>query len=160
MKEIQLTQNKVTLVDDDLFEYLNQWKWNAHKYSNIIYADRQGIVNGNKKTIKMHRVILNTPHGMFTDHIDHNGLNNQKSNLRICNAHQNCMNAIPFGRIKYKGVSILYKTKKGKVYEANIRFNRIKKRIGIFDDMISAAEAYDKKAKELFGEFAYLNFPK
>jgi len=112
-----------------------------------------------RSTIKMHRIIMNTPSFLKTDHINHDGLDNRKVNLRICSSQQNCMNAIPFGAIKYKGVSVLYKNKSGKVYEANIRFDRIKTRIGIFKDPVLAAKAYDIKAKELFGEFAYLNFP-
>jgi hypothetical protein len=159
MKEIKLTQGQVAQVDNEDYDFLNQWEWCAHKYPNTYYADRQQNINGIRKTIKMHRVILNTPSSMKTDHIDHNGLNNQKDNLRICNSQQNCMNVIPFGSVKYKGVSILYENNKGKIYEANIRLNGIKQRIGIFRNETLAAKAYDKKARELFGEFAYINFP-
>jgi len=93
MKEVGLTQNKVALVDDKDFEYLNQWKWHVLKDYLTYYAARNiRLANGKQTSIRMHRVILNVPKGMVTDHIDHNGLNNQKANLRICDASENNMN--------------------------------------------------------------------
>lgn len=75
------------MVDDEDFEYLNQWKWTAHRIGNDWYATR----GEKKKIIYMHREILRTPKGMLTDHIDMDGLNNQKKNLRICTHQQNKM---------------------------------------------------------------------
>jgi hypothetical protein len=84
MKEIKLTQGFSTIVDDDDFEFLNKFKWHLAKTKMKKIAIRYIITDINKrKTIFMHRVIANIPHGKFVDHIDHNGLNNQKSNLRI-----------------------------------------------------------------------------
>ena len=83
MKEIILTQGQVALVDDEDFEYLNQWKWCAIKSRKTYYTTRT-IYIPCKMTVIMHRIIMNTPLDMTVDHIDHNGLNNQKYNLRIC----------------------------------------------------------------------------
>lgn len=89
-KEIQLTQGKVALVDDDWFDYLSQWKWFCDKG---IYAARSKRKdNGKQETIYMHAVVANTPKGMNTDHIDMNGLNNQSYNLRVCTKSQNMGN--------------------------------------------------------------------
>jgi hypothetical protein len=158
MKEIQLTQqgkNKglyTTLVDDDMFEYLNQWRWCVRITKHTSYAYRK---NHLRKTEHMHRVIMNTPANMQVDHIDHNGLNNQKINLRNCTKAQNNRNKISKGISKYLGVD---RHKDQNKYRSRICNNGIKIHIGNFKSEIDAAKAYDIKAKELFGEFANLNF--
>jgi hypothetical protein len=95
---------------------------------------------------------------MFVDHIDHNGLNNRRSNLRLCTAQQNARNHRPQlrGSSKYKGVSW---RQDGKVFRALIWHNGKSINLGRFKNEIDAAKAYDKAAKKYFGEFAYLNFP-
>ncbi len=105
----------------------------------------------------MHRMIMGEPKGMFVDHIDGNSQNNRRSNLRICTPAQNLQNQRPKGGTsRYKGV---YFHKKDNKWMAKIGFNGKNTYLGLFEDEILAARAYDKKAKELFGEFAYLNFP-
>src|SRR3989304_2105986 len=85
MKEIQLSQGKVALVDDEDFEMLNRYKWSAMRGANTYYAYTHIILESGKRTsIAMHRVIMQTPVGYETDHRDRNGLNNQRFNLRIC----------------------------------------------------------------------------
>lgn len=95
---------------------------------------------------------------MEVDHIDHNGLNNQKSNLRNCTHRQNAMNNSSRGSSKYLGVSIVGRGRQKGMISAEIKMNYRKIHIGVFSTEIEAAKAYDKKAKELFGEFANLNF--
>lgn len=154
MKRIPLTQGKFALVDNEDFNHLNQWKWCYH----LGYAIRSIWIRKNKtRIIRMHRVITNCPAGLEPDHRDKNGLNNQKYNLRICTRTQNQMNAKRRSDniSGYRGVSI---HKDGHI-TVEIRINRKKTRIGTFPDLISAAKAYDTKAKELYGEFASLNFP-
>jgi len=163
MKEIKLTQGFATLVDDEDFEYLNQWKWHVRRNKNVFYAARDTIRDklGNHPKIHMHRLIMNTPDGMMVDHIDHNGLNNQKSNLRICTHGQNMCNTSSRGRSKYLGVSYLILNRGNNSYEyirASIQLNGELFHLGLFTTEEDAAMAYDKKAKELFGEFANLNF--
>ena len=97
MKHIPLTQGKVAIVDDKDYEYLNQWKWYAHKKGNTYYA-RRSInykLNGKKKTrtIQMHNIVLSkTDVSKEIDHKNHNGLDNRLSNLRICTHAQNLAN--------------------------------------------------------------------
>jgi len=114
--------------------------------------------DGNTKT-SMHREIMNAPKGLDVDHIDGNGLNNRKSNLRLCTHAENVHNSRPMrnGSSKYKGVCWhkTYKKWYSSIGKTGKRFY-----LGRFDNEIDAALAYDKKAKELFGEFAYLNFAK
>lgn len=149
MKEIKLTKGYVAIVDDEDYEYLNQWEWCAHITPKNVYAKR------GHNTL-MHRLIMNTPTGMNTDHIDHNGLNNQRHNLRVCTQSQNMCNRFNStrGKVKYKGVS---KSKCG--YKAYIFHNGKQINLGRFTDVIKAAEAYDEAAKKYHGEFACLNFP-
>ena len=93
MKEIVLTQGKVALVDDEDHEYLNQFKWCAANNGGTFYAIRKACYDGKWITERMHRVLFDIPPGKEIDHIDHNGLNNQRSNLRIVTRQQNKFNA-------------------------------------------------------------------
>jgi len=152
MKHISLTQDKFTIVDDDMYEYLSQWKWQVTKGGNNYYAMSR-IKN---KTVYMHRLVNNTPKGFHTDHINHNSLDNRKYNLRTCTTSQNLMNSKPVNKTsKYKGVHYFARDKN---WQAQIMLNYKHYHLGYFDDEIEAARAYDAKAKELFGEYARLNF--
>jgi hypothetical protein len=150
MKEIKLTQNKVALIDDEDYEYLNQFKWYANKVRNTFYAKR----GRNKTAQQMHRIIMNPPTNMQIDHKDHNGLNNQKFNLRLCTNSQNRMNSIPYGKSKYLGVSIF----RGKIPRAQIKVNNKIIYLGQFKTEEAAAREYDEMAKIYHKEFANLNF--
>lgn len=150
MREIVLTQGKVALVDDEDYEFLNQFKW---LYHNKGYADRNlPRVNSKQKRQSMHRLINNTPEGFETDHIDGNKLNNQRSNLRMATPSQNQWNTNK--RINntsgFKGVSWHKGTKK---WQAKINFKGKRKYLGLFDTPEAASQAYESKAKELFAEF-------
>jgi len=164
MKKIKLTQNQYTFIDDEDFDNLNQYKWFAHYCKSVenYYAERHNNRKEKRPLILMHRIILNAPSNMEVDHINHNTLDNRKENLRICTKSQNHMNqkhrknAIS----RYKGVNLAKKEYKNKVYQywaAHIRINGKLVFLGHFKSEIQAAKAYDKAAKELFGEFALLN---
>lgn len=99
MKLIPLTQGKFALVDDDDFEYLNQFKWLAHLFGKNYYAD-----SGSKGL--MHRFIMKAEKADIIDHKDRNSLNNQKTNLRKCTRSQNNANRKSAGINKYLGVTI------------------------------------------------------
>src|SRR4030065_939634 len=90
MKEIKLTKGKVAIVDDEDYDWLMQWKW---RINSIGYAMRTVKKNGKARKIFMHRVILNTPSDMCSDHANHNRLDNRRCNLRICTKQQNQANA-------------------------------------------------------------------
>jgi len=153
-KRIPLTQNKFAIVDDEDFDQVNQYKW----YFNNGYARRWYLDKKTKKEgyMTMHRLINNTPKGMDTDHINHNGLDNRKENLRSATRNQNNQNYLPQKHSsKYKGV---YWNKKEKKFKAYIGLNGKAIHLGYFKTEIEGAKAYDRKAKEIYGEFAYLNF--
>jgi hypothetical protein len=156
MKEIQLTQGKTAIVDDEDFEYLNQWKWYAKHNKYTYYAMRDERINKIKNTVRMHRLILDVPQGLFIDHINHNGFDNRKENLRICTHSQNSMNCKKRENSFsiYKGVTF---NKILNNWRATITLNNKQIQIGGFSIAEEAAMAYNQKAVELFGEFAYLN---
>lgn len=153
IKFIPLTQGKVAIVDAEDYDWLSKYKWHASKKEYNWYACR----NYNRSIVGMHQVIMNAPKGMLVDHIDHNGLNNRRSNLRVCTSSQNHQNRERTrGTSKYKGV---YREKRYRKWCASIHFEGRNYYLGSFSNELDAAKAYDLKAAELFGEFAYLNFP-
>ncbi len=157
MKEIQLNHKKVALVDDEDYEYLNQWKWFAKKCKCTWYPIRMLLLNnGKRKAFPMHKEIMSPPKGMETDHKDHNGLNCQKDNMRNCTRQQNTQNQRkqPNRSSKYKGVCW---HKFHNKWSCRITLNGKTKHLGYFKFEIKAALAYNKAAKGLFGEFACLN---
>jgi len=160
MKKIPLTQGKFALVDDEDFEWLNQWKWYYSKVGKDGiggYAMRKFRVNGKQKTIRMHRLINNTPDGMDTDHDNGNKLDNRRKNLRDATTSQNQINRKK-GRGNYssrfKGVFWHKVTKK---WHAQITLNGKRIHLGLFVSELAAAAAYDEAAIKFHGEFASLN---
>ena len=153
---IPLTQGKFAIVDADKYEWLMQWKWRAVKYRESYYAARWACSQGSKEFVHMHTIILGLGKGQFTDHKNHNGLDNRIRNIRPCTRSQNQHNRLPQKNCasKYKGVG---RNGNGKRWLSRIYLNNKKIYIGVFDDEIEAAQAYDAKALELYGEFAYLN---
>jgi len=156
MKEIPLTQGKVALVDDDVFEFLNQWIWHTQKDKNRFCAFVHIGKFPSRKAIKMHRIIMNAPNGMEVDHWDGDGLNNQRNNLRICTKAQNQHNRRKNANNTsgYKGVS--FDKKSGK-FRAYININGKRTNLGFFTDPIAAANTYNQAACKSHGEFAKIN---
>ena len=104
----------------------------------------------------MHRLILNAKKGEQVDHINRNGLDNRKKNLRLCSHSQNGINR-PFQKNNSSGFKGVHKYKYGGKWEVSIEKGGKNFYVGVFSDKKEAALAYNKKAKELFGEFAYQN---
>lgn len=153
MKEIPLTQGKVALVDDEDFEYLNQWKWYALKTGNTYYV-RTAIYpkgeKGKQKLIQMHRLIMKPPDHLEIDHINRNALDNQKHNLRFSTRRDNCCNTCK--NSKYIGVQ-----KHRNKYQAKINFNGNEyKFLGMFKTPEEAHNAY-LKAKNIIDLKEYQN---
>ena len=145
------------IVDDDDYDWLSQYSWIT---SSIGYASRYTRKTADKKgkNIFMHREIMKCDDKTkIVDHINHNTLDNRKSNLRICTASQNQYNKVK-GRgdfvSKFKGVCYLPK-KHG--WKASIRVNKRMIVRGVYKDEIIAAAVYNKLATIYHGEFAYLN---
>lgn len=156
MKQIKLTQGKVVLVDDEDFDWLNQWKWFAQKSRNTYYTIRNVLNKNTKKRFKvsMHKLILNPLDGLICDHIDGNGLNNQRSNLRICTNQQNSCNR-GVGKNASSGVKGVYKHYKN--WQVRIKANYKLITIGTYKTKQLAVIAYNNAALKYYGEFAYLN---
>jgi len=150
--QIPLSQGKVAVVDAGDYENLCGYNWFARRSGNTFYAHR----SQDGTIIAMHREILKPPAGLMCDHKDHNGLNNTRNNLRLCTAAQNQYNQRPQtgGTSKYKGV---YWDENRRKWRAEIGYGGRLIHIGRFDYETDAAIAYDDRAIELFGEFAFLN---
>lgn len=176
MKEIKLSQfgkykdKYVALVDDEDFDNVNQFKWSVVNGKYTCYARHTFNVNGKASSIGMHAFILKTPKGLQVDHIDHNGLNNQRSNIRNCTKSQNAMNQTANGTSKYIGVSLhTIRTKyirnriKGiSIYTYTCWIATIKHKgkyiyLGSFKIEEEAAKTYNEAAIKYHGKFANLN---
>ncbi|MHC4693336.1 MAG: AP2 domain-containing protein [Planctomycetota bacterium] len=154
-RKIPLTQGKYAIVDPEDYKELAKYKWFAARKDRRFYAVRW--VKG--KNVKMHHVIMGTEEGKVIDHINGNGLDNRNANVRFATVQQNGWNKRKqWGDYssKYKGVSW---EKKRKEWRARITLKGRLIHLGRFETEEEAARTYDAKARELFGEFAWLNFP-
>lgn len=154
MKKIQLTKGQEAIIDDDDFERVSRHKWFAKlEYGKYWYASTK--LNGSH--VRMHRFILDCLESKkVVDHINSNGLDNRKSNLRLCTTEQNSANRRKLAKAasKFKGI---HWDKRRKKWLAEIRPRGTRVHIGYFSDEIEAATAYNIAAIEHFGEFARLN---
>jgi hypothetical protein len=158
-KELPLSQGRVAIVDDEDYEYLSQWKWcynNGYASRGLTAAEKRESGRKSGKVL-MHREIMGHPKGMMIDHINGNGVNNQRSNLRICSTEENAKNQ----RIQrnntsgFKGVSWIKRDKK---WRAVIYYNGKLRILGTFQIKEEAADAYDRAACELYRDYALPNF--
>lgn len=159
--KVPLTQGQVAIISSEDYELIGRYKWCANKRKTRWYA--VGYVKGtgrkNCKVIYMHRLITNAPKGVDVDHIDGNGLNNTRENLRFASRTQNMQNErnIRKGTSRYKGV---WFSKQKSKWIAEIKVNKRKIHLGTFADEEEAAKTYDAAAIQYFGEFAHTNFKK
>lgn len=142
------------MVDDADYLKLSRMSWHLKEGG---YPATNVKVGHNKyKQVSMHKMIMGTPQGFDTDHIDGNPLNNQRSNLRVCSHSQNVRNRTQKSKNSktgYKGVTIRY----GKKILSRITVNGKKIHLGYFKNVIDAAKAYNEAAIKYHGEFASLN---
>lgn len=152
---VPLTQGKVAVVDATDFDLVSMHNWYASKGRGTYYASRKRRCGGSKKgRIGLHRALLGEPNSHI-DHVDRNGLNCRRSNLRCCTPSQNQANKNGYGSASgFKGV-----TANGGKWAASICADGCRMHLGRFGSESDAARAYDRAASEYFGEFAWLNFP-
>ena len=149
---IPLSKNAYTTIDEEDFKKVSNHRWYLHRSSNERYP-KYATTHFKGKTVYMHRLIMDAPQGKWIDHIDGDGLNNKKENLRLSTPSQNGANSKTFKR--FKGVSYRKDRKK---YRAYIMYpGKRYKHLGHFKEEKEAAKAYNKAAIQLFGEFALLN---
>lgn len=153
-KMISLTKGYSAIVDDEDFEEISKWKWCAfdHSTRNTVYAGRATRNGSAKATVHLHRQILRAKRGEVVDHINGDGLDNRRSNLRITDKTGNARNRSvqANSRSGYKGVNIKRGRKSGRAYSAHIT-------LGSFFTPEEAALAYNKWATLIHGEHARLN---
>jgi hypothetical protein len=156
VKEIILKRGQIALVDDEDYERVNKLKWYAEKRRNTFYARAYNPIT--RKPIRMHRFILNPKNNERIDHINNNGLDGRRCNMRIATNAQNLMNVakrLNGSSSKYKGV---YWYKRYNKWGSHIGVDGKTIHLGFFINEIDAAHAYDNAAKRLFGGYAWLNF--
>jgi hypothetical protein len=147
---VPLTRGLYAVIDDEDYPLISHRKWVAQPSGKTFYA-----VNGLRQ--RMHRCILQAAAGAIVDHIDHDGLNNTRKNLRFATRTQNLANGTWSRRLSgYRGV---YLIRSRGVYQASLRFNGKNISQGYYKTAEEAAAAYDRGAVKYFGNFATLNFP-
>jgi hypothetical protein len=156
MKMIELTQGKFAEIDDSDYKKVKRYAWFAHRskkknLKDTWYAGTNICIDGKNKTVHLHTFLMNASRGHDIDHFDGNGLNNQRSNLRVCSRSENLMNQRKAkGMSRYKGVSFFKTAKK---WRAQIKG----KHLGLYITEKEAAKAYNSAAICLFGKFSRIN---
>jgi len=164
MKLIPLTQGQIAIVDNEDYEYLMQWKWFAIRHGRTHYAARHETTSSKSRLIRMHQALLPAPLGLEVDHVNHNGLDNRRRNLRLGTHAENMLNGQKRRgtHSRFRGVTrrvdiaanpwgaYIYKRVDG-------RSRRI--HLGHFRSEVEAALVYDRAAREDGNELRQLNFP-
>jgi hypothetical protein len=155
---IPLTKGKFAKVSPRDYPVMMKYKWCARRTPQTFYASFYRNKNGRQKIVSMHNLIMTPPAGFIVDHIDGDGLNNCRPNLRLATPAQNSRNtrAKVNGISKYKGVC---PEKRRKCWRATLTVDGKQIHVGQFKSEIEAAKAYDVAAKKYHGKFARLNFP-
>ncbi len=160
MKRIELSKGKIAIIDDCDYQKISQFNWYASQEKNGLWYARAYVETKEHKQrkIRMHRLVLNMTREdrHQVDHRNHNGLDNRRCNLRIVSNAQNSMNRRKQDGCtsKYKGVC--WDADRNK-WRAVIHLNNKKFNLGRFIDEVSAARAYNEKAREMYGEYALFN---
>lgn len=148
MKFIPLTQGYKAMIDDEDYERVMKYRIYAIQGTSTVY----GLVS--QIRIYLHNFINPPPEGFTVDHIDRNGLNCQKENLRFATKSQQVINRKSNNKSGYRGI-YLFRNK----WRAMIQYQNARHYGGSYKNEIDAAKAYDELAKKLHGDFAMLNFP-
>lgn len=160
IKLIPLTKSHFAIVDAGLFEKLSRHKWSLNEAAPL--RPKYAVRRHGKDLLRMHRLIIDAPKGIQVDHINGDGLDNRKENLRLVSVSQNQINrGLPVNNTSgFKGVSWMSSCNKWFAQiRATVNGKKTQKYLGLFLCKESAARAYDKEALSLFGPHAWLNFP-
>jgi hypothetical protein len=151
VRRVPVGKGMFAIVDAADYERVSRYRWHTIRHGSKFYA----CCHVGRKLVSMHRMIVKPRKGYVVDHIDGNGLNNRRGNLRECTVQQNRANARSRGgSSRFVGVY-----RRGKKWVAGIQYRGKYHYLGLFDNETEAARARDRKARELLGEYAYLNFP-
>ena len=160
MKEIKVGKTRVAIVDDADYEAVAAFKWS--------FTGRYACRHCSGYAILMHRALLECPDDKEVDHINGDGLDNRRVNLRVCTRLENAKNRGKSGHntsgycgvyFDQFGVTEGRKFVRAKPWRAELNANKKRYRLGYFFSPVDAARAYDKAALEHHGAFARLNFP-
>jgi hypothetical protein len=151
VRRIPVGHNLFATVDAADYKKLSKYKWYACRHGPTVYA----TCRDRGRVVYMHRMVMRPRRGYVVDHIDGNGLNNRRCNLRVCTRRQNLANQRSRGGSS-RFVGVCRDKDKWRAY---IRCRGKRYHLGLFDDEIEAAKGRDRKAYELHGVHAYLNFP-
>ena len=150
MKTIPLTRGKEAVIDDADYELVSKYKW----HYNGRYAVHTTYIDNKKVNIWMHRLIMDTPKGLFTDHINFDRLDNRKSNLRIATKSENMHNR-PAQTNNTSGHKNIYFDKSRKLWAVEVKVQGKKTHIGRYKDIADALIARNEAYKDIVGEFAW-----
>lgn len=158
MRTLELSRGMKVIVDDEDYEKVSPYKWSFlafHNNSAKGYAHRRFKGEHGYVSMKMHRFILNVPKGMEVDHINGDGLDNRRTNMRICTHAQNVKNA-SVRKDNTSGVKGVNWNKRQKKWVARINLNK-RIQLGSFDTFDDAKEAYNRAAEYYYKDFAKIN---
>jgi hypothetical protein len=152
MKTIKLTKGREAIVDDEDFEELNKYHWCVVSTG---YAGRFTVTENKRKLQYMHRQIMDVSDpNIFIDHINGNGLDNRRCNLRTANRYTNLSNRQITNKNNTSGYRGVYWHKRHGYWISSIKFYNKQIHLGNFKTPEEAARAFNRKARELFGEYA------
>lgn len=158
--KIRIGKDRFALVDQADYDFIKDYLWycSANKWGAYVQGFPKGQAGNNRKRVSMHRVILNAPKGMCVDHINGNGLDNRRGNIRLCTPAENSYNR----KLQHNSTSGhrgVYWHKASRRWRARISYARENISLGYYNNLEDAAKAYKEAAKKYYGEFCPIEKP-
>lgn len=151
--QIQISRGYSVTVDDEDVSFVTQWKWTALPTKWTVYARRNKTSEGKQHSVYLHRELMNRPPGLTVDHIDRNGLNCTRANMRLATPSENQRNK-GLRSTNTSGVIGVSWSKISRKWQAIIGIHYKQIHLGFFDDIVDAAKAYREASEKHHGEFA------